>query len=250
MKRKLVILTLITTMGLSVFSGCGKQTQTADKKEKSEIASEIEAFNSEDDERIATEDDIYNSLLDYKPAKEWKDVDYKAKGFQIADVFIYEGEKLSDVVSAFEKSDLDWEYSYNPDGTVDNQTTLHINYKGKPIVDLNVIAETDNKKCSSKDGVLYYVTPNWKSQDVTFIYGVQRNDIKNYTFEEMSNLKDTLFKGVDDVEVEAGTSNCAYTVQYEVQTPNRVVEYRKVYNFSINQNNHCEFTVMTTTEEK
>lgn len=247
MKNKIVIITLLATMGLSVLTGCGKQT--TEQKEKATISSELDAVNSEMDAQEDADEKIYKELDGFKPAKQWKDKDYKAKGYQIADVFIYEGEKLSDVIEAFKNSKLDWEYQYNPEGTVDNQTYISFNYKNKQILNINVIAETEDKKCQSKDSVVYYMQPDWHIQDYEYLCGVKRGDTKKYTFEDLGKLKDTMFKDIDDVEVNAGTSDYSYTVTYPVQTPNKKVEYHKTYKFIINDNGTCSFTIMTSTSD-
>ena len=238
MKKRIIATLMVAVLAASMLGGCGVKKSNDKKDEidestKNELQSELEQYNSEEDKKASEKDEILDKLTSYKPAKEWKDKEYAGRGFQIADVFIYEGEKMSDVIASFEDSDIEWQYTYNPDGEVDYHNVFSFKCNNMDMCSIDAYADNTDKKCKSSDSIVYYIDGGVNSDGCIYYNGINNSEIYKYTMDDLKNLKNTLFKNIDDVESEATAEGYIYKVKYQVTTPNGNRLFDKTYNFRI-----------------
>lgn len=195
MKKKIVLMMLVSAMAASTITGCGKESKSdqiiseieasgdtlseQDKKEIKDAVAEMEELDkAEEKEAEVVEYKMYDK------ASDWNDSSISYGAIQIDDIYYEPLMNLGSLMDKVAKSDANYEYEYNPESLLGNNEKCEIKLTREGNDWLTIVAQNiSGDSCSVKDAVLVNVS----ARDTTYQYSYTLGGVGFDELEGMSN---------------------------------------------------------------
>lgn len=213
MKRKLLMMMLILTMAVSL-TACGKSKEEKEMEQlaedlglsKRELKALQEDFGMSEDsgkqeqpqEKKETSKErearIIAEFKKYDAASEWKDANFEYGAVQIDDTLYIPGGTIDDLMKQVEKSDVKYEFEYNPDKMTEKNAEETIKVYREEIEWFHIDCKNFTEDMISlKDAVVTAIRPTYKAEtQVRIIDGRTTEDFIGYTYDEVQDLMETV----------------------------------------------------------